>query len=122
MSEESINAGLAYLDAMPSTERRAFLGLFAGARRNLTSFNGKPPSFGKAECEWVADWRNFYGVRLPAAGLTTFGESEPRPALGMAPGSTFTDVFVIPTELGRRVRQAWWDRGATKSAAAADSG
>jgi len=70
--EDAIAAGLAFIDGLDRTERTAFLGLFAGARFPWTSFNGGKPTTGKAECEWVDDWRDFYGVRLVAAGLFHF--------------------------------------------------
>jgi hypothetical protein len=102
--------GLAFIDGLSSDELRAFLGLFAGARFPWTSFNGEAPFIGKAECEWVPDWRDFYGKRLKGAGLFRFKEGSPHPALGMSPGSTFVDIDCGPTALGYDVREAWWNR------------
>lgn len=116
MSEQQIAAGLAFIDSLDVTERRAFLGLFAGARFPWTIYdNGKPPFIGKAECEWVEDWRDFYAHRLPAAGLFSWSEGESGPALGMirkpdGEMHTWTRIDCGPTELGRLVREAWWAR------------
>lgn len=103
--------GLKFLDSLSSTEQTAFLGLFAGARFPWTTYSeGRAPFIGKAECEWVDDWREFYGKRLRDAGLFRFEEGEPKPALGMAPGNTFTNIDCGPTDLGFDVREAWWSR------------
>ncbi len=108
---DPIANGLAYLDSLQATERRAYLGLFAGARGTLTVFSDqKAPSFGKAECEWVEDWRDFYLDRLVKAGFLTFTETEPKPARGGHPGVTWTTVELQVTQLGWDVREAWWDR------------
>lgn len=103
-----VAAGLAFIKALPTSEEDAFLALFAGARFSWKSFNGQAPRIGKAECEWVSDWRDFYGVRLKNAGLFYFDEGVPKPALGMAPGSTCVEIDCGPTELGYAVREAWW--------------
>lgn len=98
--------GLAFLDALPVVERRAFLGLFAGARSPWRArSDGGCPMIGKAECEWVDDWRDFYGRKLPGAGLITFEEE----------GDL---IFVHATDLGRAVREAWWNRLDEKASAA----
>lgn len=95
---------LDFLDALPSVERRAFLGLFAGARSPWRArSDGGCPMIGKAECEWVDDWRDFYGRKLPAAGLITFEEEGDK-------------IYVHATDLGRAVREAWWDRLNEKAA------
>lgn len=96
--------------AMTTTKRSAFLGLFAGANRSWRSFNGEAPNIGKAECEWVDDWRDFYSRELVDLGWLTFTESEPRPALGMAPGSTVTSIDIEITADGRNIREAYWSR------------
>lgn len=108
--DEAIDRGLAFIDSLDRDERSAFLALFAGARSELTSFNGGCPTFGKAECEWVKDWLDFYRDRLAAQGLVAFQLGEARPALGMGPPNTFRDVLIAPTDMGYLVREAWWDR------------
>jgi hypothetical protein len=90
--------GLAFVDALEDTEQDAFLAFI-----------------GKAECEWVKDWRGFYAERLPAAGLFCWEELETGDALGMvrkADGSyhKWIRVRCRPTELGFDVRDAWWAR------------
>jgi len=108
--------GLKFLDSLNNTEKGAFLALFAGARFPWMIYDdGRAPFIGKAECEWVEDWRGFYAVRLPAAGLFFWEEGESRPALGMSrkPNGEYhiwTRVNCGPTELGRQVRDAWWAR------------
>lgn len=103
-------------DALDQVKQRAFLGLFAGARSRLqVAWRGDTgeelaPSFGKAECEWVDDWRDFYGRELPGLGWLIFTESEKRPALGMCPGSFVATVEIEVTEAGAAVREAWWAR------------
>ena len=119
MSEKlpkSVAEGLKFLDELEPVERRAFLGLFAGARFPWTIYdNGEGPFIGKAECEWVEDWRGFYAERLLAAGLFRWQEGESGPALGMIRKEngdyhTWTRIDCGPTELGWLVRKAWWDR------------
>lgn len=113
---ERIQAGLKFIDALPQNEQSAFLALFAGARFPWTIFDdGRAPFIGKAECEWIEDWRGFYAERLPAAGLFAWEEGESGDALGMVrkpDGShhRWTRVNCGPTDLGFDVRQAWWDR------------
>jgi hypothetical protein len=114
MSE--IDEGLAFLDALPRVEQTAFLGLFAGARFPWTIYDdGRGPFIGKAECEWVEDWRGFYAERLPAAGLFFWKEGETGDALGMVRKANgdyhkWTRVDCGPTGLGFDVREAWWAR------------
>ncbi len=113
---DPVKQGLAFLDSLPSVERTAFLGLFAGARFPWTIYdNGEPPFIGKYECEKVEDWRGFYADRLPGAGLFTWEEGESGPALGMVLKEngdyhTWTRINCGPTDLGFDVREAWWDR------------
>ena len=109
-----VKTGLKFIDSLPRREQNAFLALFAGARFPWKSFNGRQPFIGKAECEWVDDWRDFYGERLKKAGLFRFEVGEPRPALGMAPGSTCVEIDCGPTGLGYLVREAWWERQKAK--------
>lgn len=94
-------------------EASAFLALFGGAWSNLRCFRKPtgeewPVSFGKAECEWVP-FRETWQHRFPALGLTTFEESEPKPALGMVEGSTWTEIHIGVTDFGRGVRDAFWN-------------
>lgn len=108
----NVAIGLAFIDALDSVERNAFLGLFAGALtewQTLSTLLGCP-MIGKAECQWVDDWRDFYSVRLKMAELVYFDESKPKPALGDAPGATFTIIHCGPTDLGWSVREAYWKR------------
>lgn len=103
------------LEGLDRTKRHAFLALFAGARmpiQVLTGPDGKewPVMFGKAECEWVDDWRDFYGRELGELGFATFSETEPRRALGAAPGSMWTHVTITITEEGWLAREAYWNR------------
>lgn len=104
------------LEALDRTKQGAFLALFAGARRTVQvarrGDTGEiiPPTFGKAECGWVDDWRDFYGRELPELGLLEFVEEEPRPALGMVDGSTCWNVTVIITEDGWKAREAYWSK------------
>lgn len=113
---EAIAEGLAFLDTLERAERTAFLGLFAGARFPWTIYDdGRGPSIGKSECEWVEDWRGFYADRLPAAGLFIWEEGESGDALGMIRKSDgsyhrWTRIDCRPTRLGYEVREAWWAR------------
>ncbi|WP_068090969.1 hypothetical protein [Novosphingobium rosa] len=105
---------LTQFDALPQNEQVAFLAFFAGARGNLqVSRRGDTGEefvgFGKAECEWVP-FREFWQHKLPALGWTTFQESEPSEARGMLPGSTFTRVQIRATDLGRSIRDGYWER------------
>ena len=110
-----VAAGLAFLKALPEKEEWAFLALFAGARFPWMIFdNGEGPSIGKAECEWVEDWRGFYAERLPAAGLFFWEEGDSGDALGMVRKANgdyhrWTRINCGPTDLGFAVREAWWD-------------
>lgn len=113
---ESVERGLAFLDGLSRQELNAFLGLFAGARFPWTIYdNGHAPFMGKAECEWIEDWRGFYAERLPAAGLFFWEEGESGDAIGMIlkeDGSyhRWTRINCGPTDLGFDVREAWWNR------------
>ena len=101
------------LNSLPQQKQRAFLAFFAGAWGDLQvcvrgdTGEEMPPFFGKAECEWVP-FREFWQYELPAMGFTTFEESEPRPARGMVPGSTFTTVHIRVTDEGHAAREAYW--------------
>ena len=110
------------LRTLTLTEQTAFVALFAGARLtaqvakvgNIPSGTRLPgeviaPSWGKAECGWVDDWHDFYSRKLPELGLTTWHEEEPRPALGMAEGSTCWNVSIGITDEGHDARDAYWD-------------
>lgn len=68
------------------------------------------PDFGKAECGWVDDWRDFYKFKLPILRLIEFEETEPRPAPGMIEGSICIEVIVYITDAGREALDAWWTR------------
>lgn len=123
---EAIAAGLVFLDSLSRTECSAFLGLFAGAQSQWHAFDDdRTPFMGKHECQMVDDWRDFYGVRLKAAGLVTFEELESGPAPGMvrkANGDlhTWTKIECRPTGLGFDVREAWWARLNARAAARDD--
>lgn len=114
--DDPVKNGLTFLDGLPRQELNAFLALFAGARFPWTIYdNGRVPFIGKAECEWIEDWRGFYANRLPAAGLFFWEEGESGDALGMVlkeDGSyhRWTRINCGPTDLGFDVREAWWDR------------
>lgn len=109
-----VEAGLAFVKSLDNTELNAFLALFSGARFPWTIYdNGRAPFIGKAECEWVEDWRGFYAERLPAAGLFRWVEGESGPALGMVRKEngdyhTWTRVDCGPTDLAFDVREAYW--------------
>lgn len=111
-----VAAGLKFIDTLDRTQQNAFLGLFAGARFPWTIYDdGRAPFIGKAECEWVKDWRGFYSERLPAAGLFYWEEGESGPALGMVKKldgehHIWTRIDCGPTRLGYEVREAWWER------------
>lgn len=112
-----VEVGLAFIDSLDKREQRAFLGLFAGARFPWTIYdrNDSCPTIGKAECEWVEDWRGFYAERLPAAGLFKWEEGESGDALGMVRKENgdyhrWTRINCGPTALGRMVRDAYWER------------
>lgn len=115
-STPTIKAGLVFIDQLNGTERNAFLGLFAGARFPWIIYDdGQCPFIGKAECERVENWRDFYAVRLPAAGLFFWHDGKTGPALGMAKKENgehhpWTRIACGPTELGWDVRDAWWKR------------
>jgi hypothetical protein len=102
------------LNTLTRTERTAFLAFFAGARSNLfgsrcgDTGQERPPSFGKAECEWVDDWRDFWGRKLVELGFVTFEETEPREAKGMIAGSTCWDIYIRVTEKGFQAREDYW--------------
>lgn len=118
---------LARLNSLDVQKQRAFLALFAGANRSgqatISGADGQLrfPNFGKAECGWVDDPRDFYSRELPSLGLLEYSETEPRPALGMVPGSTFYTVSIGITADGREAREAWWAEWRTKVDAQAES-
>lgn len=99
-------------ETMTREERTAFNAFFRGARSRIQiAVRGDTgemirPSFGKAECEWVPfyeTWRD----KFPALGLTTFEETEPKPALGMADGSTITYATITVTDAGFDAYEAY---------------
>lgn len=90
---------------MTRAEQTAFNAFFRGAKSRVQiAIRGDtgetiPPSFGKAECEWVPfyeTWRD----KFPSLGLTTFEESEPKLGLGMVAGSTITYATITVTDAG----------------------
>lgn len=107
------------LKSLDRTKQTAFFALFAGARQNITIYRNteseevRRPFFGKAECEWVDDWLDFYGRELPELGLTTWTlDPEVKPALGMAPGWTYQKAAWGITDAGWEARETYWDRPA----------
>jgi hypothetical protein len=106
----TIAEGLAFLDGLPREQQSAFLGLFAGARQNMTSYAGACPSFGKSECQIGDSWRDFYETKLATAGLVTFKMEEGGTAIGMIGHPTYYNVTIAPTDLGWHVRDFWWRR------------
>lgn len=109
------------LDNLSAKECRTFLALCAARQRNAQATRDadgreRLPDFGKAECGWVDDWRDYYGRLLLEIGFAILTESEPRPALGMAPGGVCWDVDVQITEAGWQAREDWWDRLNRRSA------
>lgn len=106
---------LSEFDALSDKEQSAFLALFAGVLGTLCvatrgdTGEEMSPSFGKAECEWVP-FRPTWQEKFPALGWIIFEETEPKPALGMVAGSTFTNVTIHVTHLGHEVREAYWAR------------
>lgn len=111
-----IQKGLAFFDALNRKEQTAFLALFGGASFPWTMYDdGKCPFIGKAECEWVENWRDFYSKRLVDAGLFYWEEGDSGLALGMVLKDngeyhTWTKVDCGPTNLGLEVRNAYWNR------------
>jgi hypothetical protein len=99
-------------DYMEIGKRSAFRGLFHGARLYLTVFTspeGKKtiPMFGKAECEHVEDWEDFYSRELPQLGWIKFEWiGEPRIALGMRDGWTYVNAKITITDAGFEVMRA----------------
>lgn len=106
------------LNSLDRDKHSAFLAFCTSqARGDVVSFNGKCPHFGKAECQWLDDWREFWERELPALGFTTFAEGEPKPALGMVAGSTFTEIQIHITAEGWEAREAYWAAFRDRSAA-----
>lgn len=106
---------LGKLNSLSRDKRTAFLAFCAshGRHINLASIDGRDgrlryPDFGKAECGWIDDPRDFWTRELPALGLVECEETEPKPALGMAPGSVCWRVEVSVTDEGRAAREAYW--------------
>jgi hypothetical protein len=97
------------LKSLNVQRQRAFLALFAGASAqwHTRSDTDAMPMTGKAECEWVQPWRDFWQFELPGLGLITFDESEPQPAPGAIYDSSTTITIGI-TDEGRQAREEWW--------------
>lgn len=113
MSADKTTDALERLNALPRDKRSAFLALFAGAHREISIFISpeglkERPFFGKAECEWVEDWEDFYTRELPALGWIKFIPTEPKPALGMKPGWTYINAVIEITEDGWNARESFW--------------
>lgn len=105
------NAWAAF-EGLSMTEQNAFLAFFSAPWSTVRIFVGAdgkayPVSFGKAECEWVP-FRETWQQKFPQLGLTTFEESEPKPTLGMAEGSTWTEAKIRVTEAGCSVREKFY--------------
>lgn len=102
------------LNTLDRTERNAFLAFFAGARGTMQgSRRGDTgeeikPFFGKAECGWVDDWRDFWGRKLVELGFVTFEEGDPTPALGMVQGSVCWTIEIRATDEGLQAREDYW--------------
>lgn len=102
------------LNSLDHSKRTAFLAFFGGARHTAqvtrSGLDGQEsfPNFGKAECGWIDDRRDFWSRELPALGLIEFSETDPRPARGMVEGSTCWDATITITEEGWEAREAWW--------------
>lgn len=102
------------LNSLDEKEQDAFLAFFAGARGNLfgsrrgDTGEEMKPKFGKAECEWVSDWRDFWGRKLVELGFVTFKQTNHKPALGMVPGSTCWDIQIRVTDEGWQAREDYW--------------
>lgn len=100
------------LESLDRNKQTAFLALCAAPRRNCQAARSSEreylPDFGKAECGWIDDWRDFYQRELVALGLINLHEGMPRPAIGMHPGSVCWDVSIGITEDGIAARDAYY--------------
>lgn len=111
IQKRTIAIHLEKFDALTSDKQNAFLALFAGARHNIMIFinpDGKRerPHFGKAECEWIDDWEDFYTRELPSLGWIKFEIiTDPKPALGMKPGWTYIEAQIEITPDGQSTRE-----------------
>ena len=101
------------LHALPKVKETAFLALFAGAHSRITIFtkaDGRKgaPHWGKAECEWVEDWENFYFHELVDLGLMKPELIKEGVAKGGSPGETWQEWKMQITDEGFDAREAWW--------------
>ncbi len=105
------------LNALSRKKQTAFLALFAGAFNSIHIYRHKDgraplrPFWGKAECEWVEDWQDFYFREVVDLGFMKPEKAKEGPALGIGNGKEWTfeiwDMWV--TEDGFAAREAYWD-------------
>lgn len=99
------------LNSLDRTKHTAFLALFAGAHSCITIFtkaDGRKiaPNFGKAECEWVEDWENFYFKELVDLGLMKPELINEGIAKGGSLGETWQEwKMQIPMKVSMRVKR-----------------
>lgn len=109
-----MQTALEKFQALPDDKRSAFLALFAGAFRHIMIFinadgTKRPPFWGKAECEWIKDWENFYFKELPDLGFMKPRMEEEGVAKGSTPGTTWQKWDMLITDEGHDAREAYWD-------------
>ena len=115
MVEQAQTTPLQRLQALSPVKEAAFLALFAGARSYITIFRHKggtvkPPHWGKAECEWVDDWEDFYFRELVDLGLMKPKKERTFSALGLGDGTDWTgeEWEMLLTDEGFSACEAWW--------------
>ena len=103
------------LRSLPKEKVSAFLALFAGARSYITIYQHedgtvRPPSWGKAECEWIEDWKGFYFGELVELGFMQPERVREFPALGMGNGKEWRgeEWCMRITDDGHDAREAYW--------------
>lgn len=114
-NDKPITTPLERLQSLPKVKETAFLALFAGAKTHIVIYRHKDgavrePFWGKAECEWVEDWENFYFRELVDLGLMKPEKLRNFPALGMGDGTDWIgeEWKMQITDEGFDAREAWW--------------
>lgn len=103
-------ARLKKFDRLPREIQRAWLGFFAGAKRKVTYYEGRPEViFGKHECQCV-DFAAVWLVVFPRLGWLEIEPIERFRAIGMIGLPMATRYELTPTWQGRCVREAYWER------------
>lgn len=97
-------------DTLTNDEQMAWIGWFAGGKSLVIQWGDNPSvNFGKCECEQV-DFASTWLGKFASLGWVEVREARRFRALGMVGQPEAVEFEILPTDLGRSVRDGHWER------------